>query len=173
MASIRLAGYEVSPPSMGVSMPAIRRHILIASSTRSVWNAISTPEGLSRWLVAEARLEPRSGGRVMLARIGADGLREEARGMVHKWRPTSHLEIAFDRLGDHPSRGSHVAFQVARDGDETRLSVVQSGGENLEDDAQVALLDDRWRKDLERLQTALDESPTSKLPANPPGKERQ
>jgi uncharacterized protein YndB with AHSA1/START domain len=143
-------------------MPAIRRHILIATSTRAVWNAISTPEGLCRWLVAEARLEPRSGGRVVLARIGADGLREEARGMVHKWRPTSHLEIAFDRLGDHPSRGSLVAFQVARDGDETRLSVVQSGGEQLEDEAAAASLDDRWRKDLERLQAALDEGPPPK-----------
>jgi hypothetical protein len=60
-------------------------------------------------------------------------------------------------VGKYEGRGSRISFQVARDGDETRLSLVQSGGEALEDEERRAALDKEWRRDLKALQGMLDE----------------
>ena len=136
-------------------MPAIRRHIHIATSPRAVWRAISTSAGLQSWLAGAVRLEERVGGRVVLT-FDPGGEPREERGMVHRWRPISHLEIAFDNIGEFDSKGTHVAFQITRDGDETRLSVIQSGGERLEDEEVRSRLDERWRLALATLQEQLD-----------------
>ena len=137
-------------------MPAIRRHIHIATTPRAVWNALTTAEGLGRWLADEVRIEPRQGGRVVLTRKNAEGETVEARGLIHKWRPISHFEIAFERLGSYPGRGSHLAFQLTQDGGEARLSLQQSGGEALDDAETTRRLDDQWRADFARLQALLD-----------------
>ena len=137
-------------------MPAIRRHIHIATAPRAVWNALTTPEGLTKWLADEVRIEPRQGGRVVLTRTGPDGEKIEARGLIHKWRPISHFEIAFERLGAYAGRGTHLAFQLTQDGTEARLSLQQSGGEALEDPVQWKVMDDEWRAALGNLQARLD-----------------
>lgn len=137
-------------------MPAIRRQINIAAPPRAVWNVLSTGEGLARWFAHAARLEPREGGRVVLSQEGAAET-DEARGLIHTWRPTSHLEIAFDRVGGSELRGSHIAFKLARDGDESRLTMVHSGGEALEDDARRAALDKTWAQAFSTLQALLDQ----------------
>lgn len=136
-------------------MPAIRRQINIAAPPRAVWNVLTTGEGLTKWLASSARIDAREGGRVVLA-AGAAGEEKESRGLVHTWRPTSHLEISFDRVGDSELRGSHVAFKLARDGDETRLNLVHSGGEALDDEARRGALDRVWAGALDKLQTLLD-----------------
>lgn len=137
-------------------MPAIRRQINIAAPPRAVWNALTTSEGLARWWASAARIEPREGGRVVVT-TGLEGEEKEGRGLVHTWRPTSHLELAFDRVGDSDLRGTHVAFKLARDGVETRLTLVHSGGEALEDEARRGALDRGWSKALESLQSTLDQ----------------
>lgn len=136
-------------------MPAIRRQINIAAPPRAVWKVLTTPEGLTRWWATEARVEPREGGRVVVATDG-EGEAREGRGLIHTWRPTSHLEIAFDRMGDSDLKGSHVAFKLARDGDETRLTLVHSGGEALEDQVRRDSLDKAWARALTTLQSILD-----------------
>jgi uncharacterized protein YndB with AHSA1/START domain len=78
-------------------------------------------------------------------------------GLIHLWRPTSKLEISWDNIGAAETKGGTVAFQVARDGDETRVSVVHSGGEALGDEERRAKLDNAWKVALETLQALLDE----------------
>ncbi|MDP6933107.1 MAG: SRPBCC domain-containing protein, partial [Myxococcota bacterium] len=116
----------------------------------------TTAEGLASWLVDEARVDPRPGGRIVFEWIDDDGNKVEERGLVHKWRPTSHFEIAWDSTGTFPSVGSRISFQLARDGDETRLSLVHSGGEALEEEETRARMDDDWRSALNALQSMLD-----------------
>jgi uncharacterized protein YndB with AHSA1/START domain len=137
-------------------MPAIRRQILIATSPRALWGALTTPEQLSKWLADEVRLEPRAGGRIVLGWRPEEGQHIEARGLIHTWRPISHLEVAWERTGEYPARGSRVTFQVARDGEEARLTLLHQGGEGLEDEAIREIIDRNWKKSLDTLQTLLD-----------------
>ena len=137
-------------------MPAIRRQINIATSPRAVWNALTTADGLAGWWAASARVEARAGGRIVLVPIGNEDARAEGRGLIHLWRPTSHLEIAFDRVGESELKGSLVAFKLARDGEETRLTLVHSGGDALDDAERRLALDKGWDKALATLQAMLD-----------------
>jgi len=137
-------------------MSAIRRHVHIAASPRAVWTAVTTGEGLASWWVDEARVDPRPGGRVVVSWTDESGAAVEAWGMFHTFRPTSQAEISFDRVGQSPLRGCRLSFQVARDGEETRLSVLLAGGEILEDAASREAMDQSWRRDLKALQSLLD-----------------
>lgn len=137
-------------------MPAIRRQINIAASPRAIWRALTTSEGLASWWVDDARVEEREGGRVVLNTEDDDGNPVEERAMIHTWRPTSHLEFAFDKIGQSDYKGSRVAFKLARDGDETCLTLVHSGGEALEDEGKRATMDTAWRQALSALQASLD-----------------
>jgi uncharacterized protein YndB with AHSA1/START domain len=138
-------------------MPAIRRHIHIATTPRRVWRALTTAEGLKEWLVDDARVDARKGGRIILTFEGDDGEPVEAVGFIHKWRPTSQLEISWDNVGKYEGRGSNLAFQVAMDGDEARLSLVMSGGDAMADEERFAALNKEWRRDLAALQGLLDD----------------
>jgi len=139
-------------------MPAIRRHVFIAASPRTVWKALTTVEGLEKWCADEARIDPRKGGRVVFQIEDAEGEPVEERGIIHTWRPTSHLEIAWDSIGSFPTKSTQVTFKVARDGDETRLSLVHRGAVFDEDEELRAWLDDEWKGRFEFLQSWLDES---------------
>lgn len=138
-------------------MPSIRRQILVAASPRQVWAALTTAEGLAGWLVDEARVDGRKGGRIVFTSQDDEGNPVEDRGMVHTWRPTSHLEIAFDTVGKAPLNGTRLAFQVAVDGKETRVALVHSGA-LLEDPEQHARLEKEWRAAFKSLQALLDAS---------------
>jgi uncharacterized protein YndB with AHSA1/START domain len=138
-------------------MPAIRRQVHIACPPRAVWRAITTAEGLEKWLADEARVDGRMGGRVVLSGTDFDQ-EQDAVGIVHTWRPTAKFEIALDSIGSFEGKGGHIAFQVARDGDETRVSVVHSGGEALDDEERREKLDVAWKTAFETLQALLDDS---------------
>lgn len=136
-------------------MPSIRRHVNIATTPRLVWNALTTAEGLTRWLVDEARVDGRMGGRVLWTHEGAEGEPVHGYGTIHKWRPTATLEITWDKGGGFPLQGCRTVFQVARDGDETRLAVVISGP-SLDDEALRTIIDKEWGRDLKTIQEQLD-----------------
>jgi len=140
----------------GDIMAAIRRHVYIANGARAVWRALTTSEGLEKWLAEDARVDGRKGGRVVLSGTDLDA-EHDVLGMIHTWRPTSKLEITWDNIGAAETKGGTVAFQVARDGDETRVSIVHSGGAALEDEERRAKLDNAWKVALETLQALLDE----------------
>ncbi len=138
-------------------MAAIRQQLNIAAPPRTVWNALTTPDGLASWWVDEARIDPREGGRIVLISEGDDGEPMEERGMVHTFRPTRKLEIAWDNVGQAPTKGTRVAFQVARDGKETRISVVHSGGGVLDEEEAREELDKGWRSALKALRSVLED----------------
>ncbi len=137
-------------------MAAIRRHVLIANGARAVWRALTTAEGLEKWLAEDARVDARKGGRVVLTGTDFDS-EHDVVGIIHQWRPTSKLEISWDNVGAAETKGSSVAFQVARDGTETRLSLVHSGGAALDDEERREKLNQAWKTALETLQALLDE----------------
>lgn len=136
-------------------MASIRRQINIAAPIRSVWRMLTTPEGWTSWYADQARIDPRSGGRVTLVSEGDEGPVEEV-GLLHIFRPTSHLEISWDSRSPAPTRGTHLTFNLARDGEETRVSLVHSGGGPLEEEASRKELEDTWRRALTALRDALE-----------------
>lgn len=136
-------------------MPAVRRQIMVRAAPRKVWASLTTPEGLASWWVDEARMEPRQGGRVWLRSEDDNGDPVEDRGMVHVWRPTSHLEIHFDTVGSSPLMGTRLTFQVALVGDESRISLVHSGSA-LDDAETNTRFDTDWKRALAALQSMLD-----------------
>ncbi len=161
MVRINRAGYEAPaifcPPAFPeAALSSIRHQVLIAAPPRQIWAALTTAEGLQSWWVDEARVDGRKGGRVVVTSEDDDGNPVEARGLIHLWRPTSHLEFAFDTIGEFPLKGARLSFQIARDGEETRLALVHSGGAALEDEAQREALDKQWKRDLRALQGMLD-----------------
>ncbi|TVQ90093.1 MAG: SRPBCC domain-containing protein [Deltaproteobacteria bacterium] len=138
-------------------MPAIRQQISIAASPRTVWSALTTPEGLTSWWVDDARVDPRVGGRVVLTSTDELGEPLEERGIFLDFSPTRRIEIAWDKLGAAPSSASRVQFQLARAGGETRLSVVVSGGDSLDDDETFDTLTRDWKASLKALRSSLEQ----------------
>lgn len=138
-------------------MPAVRQQINIAASPRTVWNALTTEDGVKGWWADEARLDSRAGGRIVLTVEGDDGGPIEERGVFHEIRPIRRIEIAWDKAGKAPSAGTRLEFQIARDGDETRLSLVHSGSA-LDDEERRTRIDDDWRRALRALRDALETS---------------
>ena len=139
-------------------MAAIRHQINVATNPRAVWRALTTEEGITSWWVDKARVDARSGGRIVLTSEGDDGTPVEERGMFHEVRPTRKIEIAWDANSPAATKGSRIEFQVARDGDETRVHVVHSGGAIMEDEAFRKTMDDSWRQALQSLRQSLEGS---------------
>lgn len=136
-------------------MSTIRRQVNIATSPRTVWNALTTAEGLSRWLVSEARVDPRQGGRMVLKLRADDGAPTEEAGFLHVWRPTAKLEVNWDKASPGPWRGTFTQFHVAKDGPETILHV-NHAGPAFEDEEARLRVDGFWRKALTALRDQLE-----------------
>lgn len=137
-------------------MPSIRQQINIAAPTRVIWNLLTTAEGWTQWWAEEARLEPRSGGRIVLTIEGDDGEPVEERGVFHALRPTRKLEIAWDATSPAKTRGTRLQFTISRDGDEARLALIHSGGGILDDEEERASLEREWRSALRALRSHLE-----------------
>ncbi len=137
-------------------MAAIRQQINIAAPVRTVWNCLTTADGWTQWWAEEARLEARAGGVVVLTVEGDDGEPVEERGTFHEVRPTRRLEIAWDGNSPAKTRGTRLQFRLSRDGDETRLDLVVTGGGVLDDDEARAELEGDWRRALKSLRGALE-----------------
>ncbi len=137
-------------------MAAIRQQINIAAPQRTVWNALTTSDGWKGWWADEARVEPREGGRIVLVTEDDEGKPVEERGIVHELKPTRRLEIAWDGTSPAKTKGTRLQFTISKDGDETRLALVHSGGGVLDDEAQRAVLDKEWRDALRALRESLE-----------------
>jgi len=132
-------------------MASVRQQIKIAAAPRAVWRALTTADGLTSWWCDVARVDARAGGRIVLT----TGEREQ-RGMVHVCRPTRRIEIAWDAGSEERTAGGRVKFDVARDGTETRVAVVASGGAALEDEEEHAVEDEWWKTALKKLRVSLE-----------------
>ncbi|HMV68380.1 MAG TPA: SRPBCC domain-containing protein [Myxococcota bacterium] len=140
-------------------MATIRQQVLIDAPMRSVWNAITTPEGIARWWATSARVDGREGGRVALVHL-VDGESVEERGMIHRFRPTATFELLLDGVGRGPdgaSRSSSIQFQLGRGAGETKLHVIVTGASLDDDEARVAQ-EAAWKDRLLRLRDGLEAS---------------
>jgi uncharacterized protein YndB with AHSA1/START domain len=140
-------------------MAAIRQQINIAAPQRIVWNVLVSADGWKSWWADDARVESREGGRIVLVTEGADGEPVEERGIFHEMRPTRKLEIAWDATSPGPTRGTRLQFTISRDGDETRLAMIHSGGGVLDDEAARDALEKEWRSGLQSLRKTLEAKP--------------
>ena len=138
-------------------MSSVRQQISIAATPRKVWSHLTTLEGMLDWLVEGGRLEARAGGRVILE-IDKDGESTfEAAGTFHTLRPTRKIEIAFDRAGQGDWLGSHLQILVARDGEETRVSIVHRGTEGVfAEEESCDGLESFWKHALRALRGSLE-----------------
>ena len=137
-------------------MAAIRQQINIAAPQRTVWTALTSADGWKAWWADDARVESRQGGRIVLTSEGPDGNPIEERGIIHEMNPTRRLEIAWDANSPAATRGTRLQFTISRDGDETRLALVHSGGGVLDDDAARDTLEREWREGLKTLRQSLE-----------------
>ncbi|NCG20375.1 MAG: hypothetical protein GWP91_15305 [Rhodobacterales bacterium] len=138
-------------------MASIRQQINIASPIRAVWRALTTAEGLKSWWADEARVDPREGGRVVVETEDDDGNPLEEIGMFLTFRPTRKVEIAWDTRSPAPSKGTRLSFLVAKDGPETRVSLIHSGHGILDDEEARTQLDRDWGRALKGLRDALEQ----------------
>lgn len=138
-------------------MSSIRQQINIAAAPREVWRALTTEDGLKRWYADGVRIDARPGGRIVLTSEGADGAPVEERGIFHEIRPTRKIEIAWDDTSPAPTKGTRVEFQLAKDGDETLVNLIHSGGGALDDEAQRAEIEKSWRQALHALRDAIEQ----------------
>ena len=137
-------------------MAAIRRQIMIATNPRAVWNHLTSAEGWTQWYADDARLDARKGGRVVLTIEDGEGEPVEEVGTFHTFRPTSRLEISWDRVSPAVTKGTRLTFSIARDGEETRVGLVHSGAGVLDDEDARAELDKTWRQALSSLRDSLE-----------------
>ncbi|MCA9571451.1 MAG: SRPBCC domain-containing protein [Myxococcales bacterium] len=137
-------------------MPSVRQQINIAASPRAVWKQLTTAEGLSSWWADEARVDASQGGRLVLTSEDDEGNPLEERGTFIEARPTRKLEIKWDPGSPGPTAGSRVKFQLARDGEETRVSVVHSGA-FLDEEEVFARFDKEWKSALKALRSSLED----------------
>lgn len=139
-------------------MSSVRHQINIAASSRTVWNALTTAEGVSSWWSDEARVDARDGGRMVLVHLGGneDGSDLHERAVFHTVKPTRLIEIAFDTGNNGPTPGARLKFQLGRDGDETRVHVVHTCAAFDEDEALRAEVERGWKGAFKALQSALE-----------------
>jgi uncharacterized protein YndB with AHSA1/START domain len=137
-------------------MPAIRQQINIDASTRQVWRALTTAEGLESWWVDDARVDAREGGRIVLTSEDDEGEAVEEAGLFHEFRPMRRIEITWDNAGKAPTRGTRIQFNIARDGEETRLIVIHSGKGILDDEELRPALQKEWKQALLALRSSLE-----------------
>lgn len=136
-------------------MSSVRQQINIAAAPRAVWGKLTTTEGLMEWLVDSARADFAEGGRIVLGMEGDDGQPVEERGLFLAVKPTRLVEVNFERVGKGPWAGTRLAVQMARDGDETRVSVVHSGFPD-DDTSRLESADADWKRALKALRGCLE-----------------
>ena len=136
-------------------MSSIRHQINIHASPRAVWRMLTTEAGLLEWWADAARIDARDGGRIVVETEGDEGMIEE-RGLFHELRPTRRIEIHWDSNSPAETKGTRLQFQIARDGGETRVALIHSGGGILEDEEARERLDKDWKAALKALRGALE-----------------
>ena len=110
-----------------------------------VWRLLTDPAELARWWPDAAQLEPRAGGRIVLAFGPGD-----VSGEVTTWEPPTALGFTWVP-SNMPGVSLHVAFTVDDLGDgRSRVSVVHSGFEQAPAEAREAVVGG-WAHFLPRL----------------------
>ncbi|QUD86346.1 SRPBCC domain-containing protein [Phenylobacterium montanum] len=108
-------------------LPALRFERRIRRPAQAVWEALTTPEGIARWMQAEAIVEPRVGGCYRLAFHDFDHVME---GAVTAWDPPRAFEYTWTEA--QAGGDSLVRVTLEPDGEGCRLVLLhtlKAGGE--------------------------------------------
>ncbi len=135
-------------------MATVRRQIIIDASTRTIWAALTTPDGLKSWLADDATVNLSAAGRIGITLEGDEGPITES-GRFHTVRPTSKLEIHFEKHSPGPWKDTALEYTIAREGKQSVVSLVHSGA-TLDDPAVFKDVDDSWRRALVALRDGLE-----------------
>jgi uncharacterized protein YndB with AHSA1/START domain len=92
----------------------------IQSTPEAVWEALTTPEGVTSWFAPEARVNPGDGGSIWIS--WGPGMEGESR--IAAWDPARRFSYAQDRPDREPVV---VEFLIEGQGGSTVLRLVQSG----------------------------------------------
>lgn len=127
--------------------PALRFERRLLKPTDRVWAALVEPDGLARWMQADAAVEPRLGGRF---RLGLDHGRVPMEGTITAWSPPRLLEYSWPASETHGD--SLVRFELSPmpDGCRLVLTHILKGGGEMVDFAEG------WHWHLDALDRALE-----------------
>ena len=130
----------------------IERTVTLTCAPGEVWQALTTPEGLSAWFGERATIDLRPGGAATMTFAG--GLTvdmriervEEPTVFAYTWR--------LPDLPDDDPRRTYVEFTLTPDGDGTRLSVIETGFAQLPLESRGETYDSHsegWTRELDEL----------------------
>ena len=107
--------------------PALRFERRFTAPPAALWDALTQPESLARWLLARAAIDPWPGGRFHLTLGGGSSVMA---GIVRRWEPPRVLEYTWPETtagGD-----SLVRFEIFDDSGGSRLvltHILRAGGD--------------------------------------------
>ena len=105
----------------------IEREVMIDAPVDVVWRTITEPDQISQWFADRAELDLRPGGHGLLVFGGEDDPL-----VVEAVEPPTRFSFRWNHpAGERPAPGNSmlVEFTLAREGERTRLRVVESGHE--------------------------------------------
>ncbi len=135
----------------------IERTVELAQSPGTVWDAITTAEGLSSWFGQTAAIDLRPGGAARMTWSGGHtaDLRVERVEKPSVFGFTWHIS----EMPEDDPRRTYVEFTLEPVGEGTRLTVVESGFAQLPDDRHEKAYDSHlqgWVGELGELVDHLD-----------------
>jgi len=135
---------------------SIRRELSLQAPRERVWQALTDPAELVRWLpTGEARVDLRSGGSMFLSWQGLD----EAEGVIDEVSPTDRLVFRWRIHGSaRPYTRVTVTLDDLPDG-RTHLVLVEDGFAALADDERDEMIAGNtqgWTEELEELRELVE-----------------
>lgn len=136
----------------------IERTLDIAHPPKTVWQAITTAEGLGSWFGNTATIDLRPGGAATMSWTEGG---HTANMRVERVEEPSVFGFTWHIYGlpDDDPRRTYVEFTLEPAGAGTRLTVVESGFAQLTDDAHSTAFGGNtngWRSELDELVAYLD-----------------
>ena len=131
----------------------IRRELVVDAPIEKVWEALTTPEHLSKWFGDSAEVDLRPGGR---ARFGWSEFDASIEAIVEIVDRPFRFSFRWESLEDTPveQASTLVEFSLESLGDRTRLLLVESGFAALPEDAYDHRFEENssgWTSELEDL----------------------
>ncbi|MCZ6739357.1 MAG: SRPBCC domain-containing protein [Actinobacteria bacterium] len=112
----------------------IRRELVVEAPIEQVWEALTTPEHLSKWFGDSAEIDLRPAGR---ARFGWSEFNDSSEAIVEVVGRPFRFSFRWEALPDTPveQASTLVEFSLESVGEGTRLTLVESGFAALPEDA--------------------------------------
>jgi len=132
-------------------MDSVEREVYVEARPEVVWAAVTQPETFARWYAfGGAEIDLRPGGRLVM-RWDEHG---EFRGFVEKVEPGRRFAYRYavdPGVEPAPGNANLVEFTLTPEAEGTRLLVVESGFERLDDQQDVEQSAQAWDNALAAL----------------------